>query len=95
MHDGGVVRSNLHSLETRKDARKSGHRHFLSGRSGLRHLPSGTVWTYRLSVWDLNLGVFLPILKILKIEKIKENKCINVTYITIIVNVISLRNFAN
>ena len=30
------------------NARKSGHRHF----------PSGTVWTYRLSVWDLNLGIF-------------------------------------
>ena len=29
------------------NARKSGHRHF----------PSGTVWTYRLSVWDLNLGI--------------------------------------
>ena len=25
VHDGGVVRSNLHGLETRKNARKSGH----------------------------------------------------------------------
>ena len=32
------------------NARKSGHRHF----------PSGTVWTYRLSVWDLNLGMAFP-----------------------------------
>ena len=30
------------------NARKSGHRHF----------PPGTVWTYRLSVWDINLGSF-------------------------------------
>ena len=30
------------------NARKSGHRHF----------PSGTVWTYRLSVWHLNLRIF-------------------------------------
>ena len=29
---------------------------FRLGRSGHSHFPSGTVWTYRLSVWDLNLG---------------------------------------
>ena len=29
---------------------------FRLGRSGHKHFPSGTVWTYRLSVWDLNLG---------------------------------------
>ena len=53
------------------NARRSGHERtkvwwthesldistFRLGRSGHRHFPSGTVWTYRLSVWDLNLGV--------------------------------------
>ena len=29
---------------------------FRLGGSGHRHFPSGTVWTYRLSVWHLNLG---------------------------------------
>ena len=53
------------------NARKSGHvrarksswmlksldiARFCLGRSGHRHFPSGMVWTYRLSVWDLNLG---------------------------------------
>ena len=32
---------------------------FPSGRSGKRHVLSGTLWTYRLSVWDLNLGCLL------------------------------------
>ena len=31
---------------------------FRLGGSGHRHFPSGTVWTYRLSVWHLNLGSF-------------------------------------
>ena len=41
--------SKLHSLETSQNARKSGHGHF----------PSGTVWTWALSVWDgLDMGTF-------------------------------------
>ena len=56
--------------ESLVNARRSGHERtkvwwthesldigtFRLGRSGHRHFPSGTFWTYRLSVWDLNLG---------------------------------------
>ena len=63
----GVVRSNLHGPETRLKAQKSWHRRFWLhesleigtfrlGRSGHRHVSSGTFWIYWLSVWHLNLG---------------------------------------
>ena len=45
------------------NARKSGHERTNSlvnaRKSGYRHFPSGTVWTYRLSVWDgLDISTF-------------------------------------
>ena len=39
MHEGGVVRSKLHSLEITKDARKPGH-------------ERTKVWNLDLSLWD-------------------------------------------
>ena len=59
---GGVVRSKLHGLE-----KKWTHD---------RHFPSGTVWTYRLSVWHLNLGTIswqkLVTLCLLVLDKVKK-----------------------
>ena len=63
----GFVGSNLHGLETRLKAQKSGHRRswlresleigtFRLGRSGHRHVSSGTLWIYCLLVWHLSLG---------------------------------------